>query len=85
MQEGTESAGKLVVSRGDASELLEPIKEALDKMTSLVTMPVDVSLGFTVAARRDVSQGLGRFDCFNELVAVVTLVSRDCSGRDINK
>lgn len=27
MQEGTKSAGKLVVSRGDASELLEPIEE----------------------------------------------------------
>lgn len=82
MQEGSESIGKLVVSRSDAPELFDPIKETFDKMASFVTMPVDVSLGFTVAARRNIRLSLTRSDCLNESVAVVPFIRRDCCSRD---
>lgn len=54
-------------------------------MASLVAMPVDISLGFAVAARWDIGQCLGRFDRFDELVAVVAFIGRDCGGGDVRK
>lgn len=85
MQEGAESTGKLVVSRGDAPELLESIEEAFDKMAFLIAMPVDLPLGFSVAARWNIGQHLGGLDLFDEFVAVVALIGRDCGGRDAGK
>lgn len=41
MQESVETAGEFVVARGDATELLEPIEDALHQMARLVAMPVD--------------------------------------------
>jgi len=53
MQEGVESIGEFVVSRGDATKLLEAIEESLDEISRLVAMPVDLARGIPVASRRD--------------------------------
>ena len=83
MQEGTESIGKLVVSRSDASELLEPIEETFNQMARLVAMPVDWALIDSVAARRDIGNGVGSFDGFDQLIAVVAFVGGNSSGWNI--
>ena len=53
MQKGVESIGKFVVSGCDTAELLEAIEESFDKVSCLVTMPVDFALGVAVTPRQD--------------------------------
>jgi len=77
MQERIETAGQFVVPRGDATKLLEPIEEALHQMARLVAMPVDGALIDSVAAWRDIGNGLGGFDGFDQFITVVAFVGRN--------
>ena len=80
MQESVETAREFVVARGDATELLEPIEEIFNQMARLVAMPVDWALIDSVAARRDIGDGVGGFDDSNQLIAVVAFVGGNSSG-----
>jgi len=82
MQEGVESIGEFVVSRGEAAELFETIEESLDEISRLVAMPVDFAWRIPVAARWDDGLSTGSLDDFNQGIAVVTLVGDDRLGRD---
>ena len=84
MQESVETAGEFVVARGDATELLEPIEETFNQMARLVAMPVDWALIDSVAARRDIGNGVGSFDGFDQLIAVVAFVGRNSTRRNIS-
>lgn len=84
MQKGVESLGQLVISSGDATELLEPIEKAFDQMASLVAMPIDGTFLESVAARRDIGEGLSRFDGFDQFIAVVAFVGRNSTRRNIS-
>lgn len=80
MQESVETAGEFVVARGDATELLEPIEETFNQIARLVAMPVDWALIDSVAARRNIGNGVGGFDGFDQLIAVVAFVGGNGSG-----
>ena len=80
MQEGVETAGEFVVARGDSTKLLEPIEEAFNQMARFVAMPVDWALIDSVATRRDIGNGVGSFDGFDQLIAVVAFVGRNSSS-----
>lgn len=80
MQEGVKTAGEFVVARGDATKLLEPIEEAFNQMARFVAMPVDWALIDSVAARRDIGNGVGSFDGFDQHIAVVAFVGGNGSG-----
>lgn len=84
MQKGVESRGQLVISSGDATELLEPIEKAFDQMACLVAMPIDGTFLESVAARRDIGEGLSRFDGFDQFIAVVAFVGRNSTRRNIS-
>lgn len=80
MQEGVESIGEFVVSRGEAAELFEAIEESLDEVARLVAMPVDRAWRVPVATRRDDGLSAGRLDDLNQGIAVVALVGDDRLG-----
>jgi hypothetical protein len=82
MQEGIKSIGEFVVSRGEATDLFETIKESLDDISCLVRMPVDPSRPIPVAARRDDGLSANRLDGLDQGVAVVALVGDDRLGRN---
>ena len=84
MQESVESAGELVVPGGDAPELFESIEKAFDQMACLVAMPIDGTFLESVAARRDIGEGLSRFDGFDQFIAVVAFVGRNSTRRNIS-
>ncbi len=50
MEKGIESLSKFIVSRCNTTELLESIKELLNKISLLIPMPVDFMLNVTVAS-----------------------------------
>ena len=83
MQESVESAGQLVVSGGDATELLESIEKAFDQVARFVAMPIDGPLMDSVAARRDIGKGRSGFDSFDQFIAVVAFVGRNSGRRNI--
>lgn len=83
MQEGIESGSELIVSGCDAAELLVAIEETLNKLPGFVVMPVDVPLGFSVAAWRDIGLSALSLDGFNQVVAVIASVGRDPIGLDV--
>ena len=82
MQESIESIGKFVVSRGNATELLEAIEESLDKVSGLVAVPVVFALGIAIASRWDDRLGTRGLNDVDQGIAVVTFVSGDSAGRD---
>lgn len=82
MQKGVEAMSQLIVSRGETAELFESIEESFDEIFRLVTMPVDFALREPIASRRDDGLSARGFDGFNQYIAVVSLVSHNCFGRD---
>jgi hypothetical protein len=54
LDHGGERAGELVVARGDAAELLQLIKEALDPIACLVEPAAEAKARFARASRGDV-------------------------------
>ena len=81
MQEGIESIGEFVVSRGEAAELLETVEESLDEVSRLVAVPVDLARRIPVAAGWDDGLSAARLDHLDQGVTVVALVGDDCLGR----
>ena len=82
MQEGIESTGEFVISGGDATELLEPIEEALNQMAGLVAIPINGTFALPVATGRNVGASACRFDGLDQFVTVVTFVGSDGGGWD---
>lgn len=81
MQEGIESIGEFVVSRGEAGELLKTVEESLDEVARLVAMPVDLAGRISVTAGRDDRLRAGCLDDLKQSIAVVALVGDDRLGR----
>jgi len=82
MQKGIESIGEFVVSGCDTTELLEAIEKSLDKVSRLISMPIDFALGVAVAPWRDDGLGSRGFDGVDQGITVVALVSDNCASRN---
>lgn len=81
MDERQEGVGELVVTRGDASELLDASEETLDQIAALVDMPVERAGVESVGTRRDYRLTALRRNCFDEGIRIVALVGHDEFGR----
>ncbi len=68
---GEEVSRELVIARGDAPEVLEPVEEAFDEVALAVNLAVNDTADPDVALRRDVSEGASGFD------------ERDNGGREV--
>lgn len=73
MQEGIESSGEFVVSRGEASELFEAIEASLDEVACLVAVPVDFARRIPVATGWNHGLSAGSLDGLDQGVAVIAL------------
>jgi hypothetical protein len=74
MSERQERGCKFVVTRGDASELLETCKEALDQIASAIEMPVEVSGRQTIGSGWNHRFAPPCFDLGDEVIGIVALV-----------
>ena len=74
MNERHERLSELVVSRGDASELLDSVEETLDEIPVFVEMPVERTGIDSVGARRNDGLSPLGIDEFDKGIRVVTLV-----------
>lgn len=74
MNERQERLGEFVVTRGDASEMFETCKEALDQIASTVDMAIEFARCETIGSRRDHCLGASGLDLGHEVVGVVALV-----------
>jgi hypothetical protein len=75
--------GEFVVSGGDASEMLQTCKEALDQIASAIERAVEFSRCEAIGARRYNRFGTSRLDGGHETVGVVGLVGHDSLTRQI--
>ena len=80
MQKGIEVTSELLVSRSDAAKLLEAIEESFDKVSGLVTMPIDGALRDSIAPRGNNRLGAGFLNDADQLVTVVAFVGNDSTG-----
>ena len=75
MHSGKEISGELVIARGDGSEVLELIEEALDEVTFAVerevARPLDLAVGFGWDDRSDTSLD----ESIEEWIGIVALVA----------
>ena len=83
MNERQEGLGEFVVARGDASEMLETCKEALDQIASAVQMSVELARCQAIGSRRNHGFGASGFDLGDEMVGVVALVGHHGLPRQI--
>ena len=67
--------GQPVVSGGDAAEVLEPAKHALDGVAAAVEIRREAVLPLAVGFRRDVGDAAGVFDLAAHGIAVVAPVA----------
>ena len=74
MNERQEGLGEFVVARGDVSELIDAVEEALDQIAVLVDMPIERTRIESVGARRNDSLAALCRDGFDEGIRVVALV-----------
>ena len=74
MQEGIETIGEFVVSRGEAAELFEAIEKSLDEVARLVAMPVDFARRIPVATGWTNGLSANSLDGVNQCIAVIALV-----------
>lgn len=74
MNKRQEEFGKFVVSRGDASEMLDPAEEALDQIAAFVDMPVERARVEPIGAWRDDRLSALRSDGGDKGIRVVALV-----------
>ena len=84
MQEGVESGSQLVVSSGDATELLESVEETLDQVPGFVAVPIDLPFVVAVGTRRDIRLCPLFLDNLHQGITVIPFVRRDGMGRDAN-
>ena len=71
---GQEVAGGFVVTRGDASEVLVFIEEALDEIALSVKGAIDRALDLTVRAGRDVSSSTAPRDQIDKGARVIAAI-----------
>jgi hypothetical protein len=81
VNERQESLGKLVVARGDASEMLDAVEESFDPIAALIDVTVEVARIEPVGTRRDDGLAALRRDQTDEGTRVVALVGDDEFGR----
>lgn len=79
MNSGQEIPGELVISRGDAPEVLEPAKAAFDDIPALVSAFVEAMDDDTVRLVGDYRLGAATKDFAAKVVAVISLVSEECA------
>ena len=83
MNKRQKGPGEFVVTRGDASEMLEASKEALDQIASAVEMPIEFARRQSIGPGRNHGLGASRFDSGHKMVGVVSLVGRHSLSRQI--
>lgn len=83
MEEGGEPRTQLVVTGGDAPELLQAGEEALYKIAVLVLGPVHGARGLAVAQLRNHWRGAQSLDVSHYRRGVVRLVGGDRCNRDV--
>lgn len=83
MNERQERVGEFVVTRGDASEMLDPCKEALDQIASAVEMLIEFARSEAIGSGWNHRFGANRFDRGHEMVGVVALVGHHGLTRQI--
>ena len=71
---GQEVAGGFVVTRGDASEVLEFIEEALDEVALSVEGAVDRALDLAVRTGRDVSSAAAASDQIDKGARIIAAI-----------
>lgn len=71
---------QLVISGGDAAELLEFGKEALDAVAFLIEMGVVGARVFAISLGRDDDGGAGLINPLAQVVGVISLVREDGAG-----
>ena len=81
MNERQEGSGELVVSRGDASEVLDAVEKAFDQIAALVEMLVEIPRIEPVGARRYNRFAALSLNQFDEGIRVVSLVGHDVQSR----
>ena len=74
MNKRQERLGEFVVARGDASEMLEPCKEALDQIASAIEMPIELARCQAIGSGWNHRFCARRFDGGHEMVGIVALV-----------
>ena len=77
MNSGQEIAGELVISRGDAPEVLEPAKAAFDDISSFVGAFVEAMDDDTVRFIGDYGLGATTNDFAAKLVAIIPFVGEE--------
>jgi hypothetical protein len=83
MNERQERFGEFVVTRGDASEMLDPCKEALDQIASTVEMVIEFARSKAIGSGWNHRFGASRFDHGHEMVGVVAFVGYHSLARQI--
>jgi len=81
MNSGQEITGKLVISRGDAPEVLEPAKASLDDISAFIGAFVEAMDGDTVRFVGDYGLGAAPNDFAAKLVAVIPFVGEERAHR----
>ena len=77
MNGGQEITGELVVSGGDAAEVLEPAKTALDDIPTFVGAFVEAMDDDTVGFIGDYGRGAATNDCAAKIVAIIAFVGEE--------
>ena len=77
MNKGQERRSEFVVSRGNASELLETAEKTFDEIAIPIEMPIERAKGATIGAWRDDRLSALRFDGCHKGIGVVALVGDD--------
>ena len=76
MDKRLERFGEFVVTRSDASELLDPAEETFDEVTVFVDMAIEISRIESVGARRNDRLAPLGHDGLNKCIRIVALSSR---------
>src|ERR1700688_4189445 len=79
MNSGRENPGELVVSGGDAAEVLEPAKAALDDISAFVGALVEAMDDDAVGFVGDDGLGAPTNDFATKVVAIIPFVSKECA------
>ena len=83
MDEGQERLGEFVVTRGDASEMLEAGEEALDQIASAVEMSIEGARRQAIGPGRNHCFGASCLDSSHKMVGIVALVGDHGLARQI--
>ena len=79
MNSGQEIPGELVVSGGEAPEVLEPAKAALDDISAFVGAFVEAMDDDTVGLIRNDGLGAAPNDFATKIIAVIPFVGEECA------